>query len=274
MLELNINVNYDDCNCQVVFEDVTGFASQGFDNGFLSESEQPTDNKSFRLSDGVFYNILYLKNLDDTITLINTTQLPIVLQPSDVKDNYEENVRVEMEELNKDGRVYITRHFIITKQYYNSNSALFNGDTIYYDEDDGLLYYNGSGSFEVITEKELVTDVISDLTLGISSVRRVLFNLCMLKKCYRNMLESQFDNLLGVNPLKGSKGCFKGNCNEDQEFIKNTNDLNLIRNALTAIEYLLDCGKYDDAMRLLHLLGNCGGICYKYNKKGRYGCGC
>lgn len=275
MLKLRVNINFDDCKCDVLFEDVTNFsASNGADGRFLPESATPTET-DYRLSDGVFLNIVYSKDYNDDIVIFPTDYIPNAIPSDYVNPDYSKNVKPTKQQLLTDGKIFVSRHFVVTRDFYNDYGENFNVDIpIYiYDTEEAQLYIIREGEEFAITYTDLVRN-LKPGSQGISSITKVLFSVCKLRQCYSAMLQEQFDKLLGNDPIKTSKNCFNGDCREDVELTNLKRNIDLLRNALASIDYLLQCGHYDDAMRLLNLLGKCGGICFKYNKNNKYGCGC
>lgn len=278
MLKLNINVNFDDCGCFTTYEDITGFTvNSGQDGKFILEGDPLPSNKDFHLSDGTFVNAIYLKDYDDKTTVFETSDIPNVIPSALVKPIYKDNIKIAKESIPSDGKIYIGRYFIMSNVHYQNDTSRFtlSEPIVYYDENDGYFYLLENGDITILkTVKELVSKVDTKTTQGLVYTNVVLFSICHLKKCYQNMLQDQFDKLLGYDTNTNLQKCLTGNCLDSAEDIQLKNNIELLHNAITVINYLLDCGKYEDAMRLLNLLGRCGGICFKYNKNSKNGCGC
>lgn len=274
MLKLKTNIEFD-CNTILQFEDVTGFSLDGgVDGGFIPESETVRNNRDFKLSQGVFFHILYSRSIDDKVLEMNIGDNITLLTPELVNPIYNLNVSPEIINLNRDGKIYLERYFIMTKSYYDSLESGWFDPTlpiVYYDEVQMKIRYESDEiSLDLTCIKELLT-YINPTVQGISIFKYEFFSIRLLETCYKNMLQEKLDKLLGYNDRSNTWGNGCKNCDED----KSSDSLGLIRTALSSIKYLIECENYDDATRILDLLNNCGGLCYKYNIVNKnYGCGC
>lgn len=280
MLELKSNITLQNCNCNLTVIENTGYSYILNDNKFIRENLVLPTNKDYHLSDGILFNIVYTYDKDGNIKVLNDTyQFPKLRLPSEINDtDYNLNVTPYNHTITIDGLYHVLNVFIMSKSFYETNRFRYPIDKpyIYFDATNNKVVFIDNGQeLDIRSYSELVYflyDIDVDLD-GIVLNKSIEFSICNLIHCYSQVLQSYLDESLGYDKNKNKYKCPNGKCLEDNSM---ADDIDFLRNTIAALKYLLECENYDDAQRIIDLIGQCSSICSKYriNKSINNDCGC
>ena len=271
MLVLKTAVGFDNCECTVTVTDSTNFQPTDAE-GFVQEGSALPTIDDFHISDGYLFNVLLKTSYSGKNSIINKDEYIYNIPSSDVDPVYEENFPTKQYSLEGDGTFYLKRMFVVSRTFYESLSpSLLTGKTVvFYDDSDLKFYKVVSGVEEEIQLVDLAAEFTSSYFGAFTSHK--LFSICFLKRCYYLLQRRVLNNSLGINPPnKRNRKCFTGDCESDEELISKRD---FIHNTIHVLDYLIDCGYYDDAQRLLESLNTCGFICRDVGISTNNDCGC
>lgn len=264
MLKVKIDVTFDPCVCTATLTDITGFQRLGF----LSPDEEEREH-AYKIHEFVSFVALG-KITDDCYNLLNEPEV-IHIPEEDVSNTFRLNFDPVEVKLSKDGHLDIGKYYVVTKDVFDAKFADTDNDYVYYDLETETFTYRVSGCVKTSSTPAILFKHLDvELTTGIYLTNLQFVSACHLEKCYNSMLKQNFGNMLGKNPLSGSKRCFAGDCSEADDTLKA--NIDLLRKSLAIVEYLIECDELDDAGYIIDLLGNCNGICSKV--EGYDNCGC
>lgn len=271
MLTLKTAVGFDNCECTITVTDSTGFQPVE-PEGFVEEGQPLITINDFRLSDGYLFNVLLRSAYNGKNTIVNKEEAIFSIDPNDVDPVYENNFPTKQYNLEGDGTFYLKRLFVVSRNFYESlNPSLLTGKTVvFYDEDELKFYKVVAGEEEEIQLSDLAFEFTSSYLGAFTSHK--LFSICFLKRCYYLLQRQILNNSLGLNPPKNrTKKCLTGDCESSDEFISKRD---FIHNTIHVLDYLIGCGYYNDAQRLLESLNTCGFICRDVGISTNNDCGC
>lgn len=280
MLALKPNITFKDCDCNLTVTDVTGYNSIMNDGKFIKEGLILPSNKDYRLSDGILFNVIYTEDKNKINVLNDTFQFP-ALKPSSQIDSidYSKNITPYNHIITVDGLYYILNVFVMSKTFYTANAFRYpTGEPVmYFDSANNKLVFVDNGEeLDIRSYKDLIyflhtTNVES--IYGLVLNEELQFSICNIIHCYTQLLHSYLDDSLGYDEKKNRFKCPNGKCLEDTSA---KDDIDFLRNAIAALKYLLECENYEDAQRIVNLMGQCSSICskYKINKSINNDCGC
>lgn len=272
MIQFKLQTTFNRCDCYVTSVDGTGFKPAAV-NGFTREGAALATNEDYHLSDGVFLDILYEDN--GKLEVFNEMcGFPKPILSGDVKSNYEDNFQPFTGKPPHDGGFYHLKLFIITKSFYLTSNIDKSKPVLYYDDSFGtqkIIYFDKGVELPLYSLTELIgflhTVDITDIKGNVFK-ENYAFSICYLQKCFNQMIKEDLDSKLGYD-VKLQKYKCPGGCPDGSEINK---DIDFLRNALAALNYLIECDDYSDAQRIIDLMSKCGGICSKYVKPDDCGC--
>lgn len=272
MLKLFTNIGFDDCNCAVTVQDMTGFQVDNPDGFFPSDQRPPYNTVDFKISDGYLFNVILKYKYNGSVEIVNLNEPILNINDADTDPVYQENFQVMQYSLPQDGTYVIKRLFIVSRAYYELISSIAPDKTLVFYDEDEMKFYQSTGIGGVETEIDLL-----DLAIEFNSnyvgahTSHKLFSTCYLKQCHFKLQREFLNDRLGLNldSKKSKRKCLIG-CDDDEVSAENRD---FIHTTLHVLDYLIGCGYFDDAQRLLESLNKCGSICNQVGVRNT-GCGC
>ena len=271
MLVLKTAVGFDNCECTITVTDSTGFQPTT-PEGFIAEGQALPTINDFHISNGYLFNVLLKSTYNGKNIVVNKEEAIVNIDSGDVNPIYEENFPTKQYNLEGDGTFYLKRLFIVSRDFYESlsPSSLTNKTVVFYDEDLLKFYKIVNNNEEEIQLADLAFEFTSSYLGAFTSHK--LFSICFLKRCYYLLQRQILNNGLGLNPPnKRTKKCLTGDCESSEELISKRD---FIHNTIHVLDYLIGCGYYNDAQRLLESLNTCGFICRDVGISTNNDCGC
>lgn len=275
MLKLNNELTFDSCGCSIYVNSKTGVKSATNANGYTSIFGVVATNTDYKLTDGIAFSILYNEKGKKLNVLNNSNDFGTPLTIADIPNEMTFVPPVEEYTITQDGKTLLLTLFIMSKEFYLSRSqAWFSQDKPVMYLEAGKIVHEFKGAKLTISSKSellafLHTVNVDDIQ-GLIYQEQEFFSICNVLYCYQQMLQEQFDDILGYKDTEGKYRCPTGECNDKPH---QKNNIDLLRNATTALKYLIECENYSDAEVIVNLLTQCGSVCTKY-KIGKDDCGC
>lgn len=171
-----------------------------------------------------------------------------------------------------DGWYKLEAILLPTKSYLDKMKSSWNTNFYYVDNKDFYMYDSSSKSGTKVSNIDnlftyLENNSKEDFQKSFFSFGFITdyFSLCHLYKCYINRINNVFSSLCGLNL------CETKLKNKEEIYLRD-----LLLTSIDIISYLVQCGRFEEANRILNQIFKCNGLCNNspnaLSKRG--GCGC